>query len=183
MRTMDVLAICSGVLLICVSCEEGKATPSPASKAHAESTLYQTFEGGKLMERYSPRFESVSSGGSRSNVTLTPPGEMFRDFSLRGKISTDKLKPLLTDLKADLLSLAKASGVEIVQEPREMGAGRLDGLPYAPFKTEYAGSLQGFHFTYRQGSIVGAVDVLAGSSTGGAEKEWMLVCSVHEATR
>ena len=168
---------------LCLSCsrEEEKSTSAPTSKTAPESKLYQGLEGDLLRDQYSSRFERVAGGGVRSNVKITPPDHLFKDFSVRGRISEDRLQQLLKDLKADLLGRAKAGGVEVTQEPRAMMQDRLSGLPYAMFKGEYAGNLQGFYFTYRQGAVAGAVDVLAGCTSGGIEKEWMLMCSVHEA--
>ena len=177
-----VLTYSSGGRSITVEFVDGKVVSrSQVVLEAAETKLYQSFEGDRLREKYSSRFEHAAGGGGRSNVHITPPGHVFKDFNVRGKISEDHLEQVLKDLRAELSALAKAGGVEVTQEPKEGVQDRLNVLPYAMFKDEYSGGLRGFHFAYRQGVVAGAVDVLAGCTTGGGGKEWMLVCSVHEA--
>ena len=184
MRKTTISALLASFASFCASCSREEGTPPAAlsPKQAAESKLYQSFDIGNLKGKYSPRFERVAGEGGRSNVKITPPDHQFKDFSLKGKISGEQLKQLLSDLRTDLLDLAKAGGVEVVQKPRDMVPDRLNGLPYALFNGEYAGILQGFYFTYRQGTVTGAVDVIAGCTAGDREREWMLVCSVHEAS-
>jgi hypothetical protein len=164
-------------------------TPAQEKKAEPRrSTLYRSFDPGKMRQKYEDRLKAgarVTDMGNRRNLTITPPGEVFSDFHLGGEFTEEQVKGLLTDLKSDLVRLARASKVTLVEGPSDQVLGRpavllpiLFGMG-RPSWVDFS-SLRGSYFTYREGTVRGAVDVLAAHTDPRNPKLWMVACTVHE---
>jgi hypothetical protein len=164
-------------------------TPAQEKKAEPRrSALYRSFDPGKLRQQYEAKLKAgarITDMGNRQHLTITPPGELFSDFHLGGEFTEEQLKGLLADLKADLVSLARASKVTLVKGPSDQVFDRpivllpiLFGLG-RPSWVDLS-SLRGWYFTYREGTIRGAVDILAAHTDTRNPKQWVVSCAVHE---
>jgi hypothetical protein len=123
--------------------------------------------------------------GNRRNLLITPPGEVFSDFRLGGEFTEDQLKVLLADLKSDLVELARASKVTLAEGPSDQVFGRpivLLPLLFNMGRPSWVdlSSLRGSYLTYREGTVRGAVDILAAHDDTRNPKQWMVACAVHE---
>lgn len=166
--------------------ENGQPAKAPTDPVH--SRLYRGFDPDILEKKCNPHFDHVGGGGVRSGLQFGPAlaadaeGDWYKLFDIEGTISEDKLKQLLEVLKLDLHKMAKASGVEEVGQPSD----RIEDRPISLVRAMYhgrkirPGSLHGFHLTYSDGTITGAIDVLAALSSDPIDNNWEVVCAVHE---
>jgi hypothetical protein len=116
-------------------------------------------------------------------LTVTPPGDRFKDCRLEGEMSKEEVKQLTEALGADLYERAQKSGLTVPDKPK-------DDIRERPLYVHYAispadgwvqpWSLRGAYFAYSQGKIQGAVDVIAARTKPDNPKWWVVVCAVHE---
>jgi len=155
-------------------------------KGQPTSKLYDSFDPDKVGEKYASHFDKAPRGFSvLANATITPPGDVFKLFRIKGNITDEELKKVLGSLRTDLSKLAKASGVKVVHEPKDSMGDR----PIALLRTLFLGdtievnTVGGFYFAYEQDKIIGAVDVFAVRCVEQEGKQWKIVCAVHEPVR
>jgi hypothetical protein len=179
------------VILLAVVAPSWFLDGTPAQEKKAEprrSALYRSFDPGKMRQKYEAHLKAAvrfTEWGNRQGLTITPPGEVFSDFRLGAEFTEEQLKGLLADLKSDLIKLARASKVTLVKGPSDQvfdrpivllpiffGMGRPSWVDLS--------SLRGSSFTYRDGTIRGAVDILAAHVDPRSPKQWVVSCVVHE---
>jgi hypothetical protein len=150
-------------------------------KEPAQSKLWREFEPGSLLKTSHAHFEDVRGHGARSGLSFGESKDTYKLFDAEGKISGDRPKQLLAELKTDLHKAAKASGVQKVGEPSDKIEDRPIGVLRAMFfmRPIRPGSERGFYLTYADGKIVGAIDVIAVLDSDALDS-WHLSCAVHE---
>jgi hypothetical protein len=168
-------------------------TPAQEKKAEPRrSALYRSFDPGKMRQKYEANPKAgarFTEMGSRRHLTVIPPGEVsgdvFSDFHLGGELTEEQLKLLLADLKSNLVALARASKVTLVEGPSDHVLGR--PIVLLPILFDMGrpswidlSSLRGSYFTYREGTTRGAVDILAAHTDPQNPKQWVVSCAVHE---
>jgi hypothetical protein len=113
--------------------------------------------------------------------------EDYKIFDVEGDLSDKEVKGILRALRAALVKRARASKGLRAQEPRDGIADRpmrlLQPGLIPPETPVIASRVQGFYFTYREGKVEGAVDVLAIPAVVGKKREWYVVGTVHEVAR
>jgi hypothetical protein len=164
-------------------CDAGLTQEKVGQSKH--STLYDSFDPDKLRAKYGKAF--VDSGkpyqtGSRRDLLVTPPGDVFTEFHLMGEIPEKQVKEILADLKTELIELAHKSKVKFVQEPSDKVLERplvifafLSGVAWLDLK-----SVRGYYFTYQEGKFQGAVEIIAACTDPGNPKQWSIYGTVHE---
>jgi len=167
-----------------VTHSQEKRQPAAAPpKGQPKSKLYESFDALKLKEKYAAHFDKGDrTSGAVANLTITPPGDVFNLFRIKGDISDEELKKVLSSLRSELNDLAKASGVKVVHGPKETMGDRPIALLTVLFlgDTVELKTVQGFYFTYEQDKIAGAVDVFVARCVAGDKKQWKIGCAVHE---
>jgi hypothetical protein len=166
--------------------QEAKRPAAEPPQGQPKSKLYEGFDALKLKAKYAAHFDKRDrTTGAVANLTITPPGDVFNLFRIKGDISDEELKEVLSSLRSELSELAKASGVKVVHEPKETMGDRPIALLTVLFlgDTVELKTVQGFYFTYEQDKIRGVVDVFAARCVAGEKKQWKIVCAVHEPAR
>jgi hypothetical protein len=179
------------ICLAGLSCNKPAPAPAPATtsvepvEAPEKSKLYLDFDASAFRTKYFAKFKEARDYHVRTDVILTPPGDRFKDFHVGGKMTEAEVKAALAELKDELWNLAKASGVEVAGEPKDVTLLErpISMLIYLHNGTLDLGSIRGFSFNYSQGSIRGAVDLFVIQCLKENEKQWSLMCAVHEAKR
>jgi hypothetical protein len=175
-----------------LNAEPGQGEPSSADKASkgkepAHSKLYREFDPKSLLtacQAYFARVDghgALGTAGSGASLQFGESPDCFILFKAEGMISKDKLKQLLAALKTDLHNMAKGSGVEKVGEPSEKVEDRPISVLRAMCSEQLImpGSARGFYLTYRDGKVVGAIDVIALLDSSALDR-WQVACAVHE---
>jgi hypothetical protein len=171
------------VLAATLAHSQERKPPAKASvdKEPAHSKLYRGFDPKSLLKTCEAHFSRLHGYGARSELRFGESPDRYKLFDVEGTITSDKLKGLITVLKADLHKMAKASGVEKVGEPSD----KIEDRPIAVLRAMYAGrlikpgTLRGFYLTYSDGKVSGAIDVIAGLNSNALDR-WELACAVHE---
>jgi hypothetical protein len=161
--------------------EAKKSDKALQGKETAHSKLFRDFEPKALLTTCQAHYGSVDGNGTVGDFTINESPVTYRKFNAEGTISADKLKQLLAALKADLQKLAKASGVEKVDDPSDKVEDRPIRVLRAMFFARQIdpSSVRGFYLTYTDGKLAGAIDVIAALDSS-APNHWLLVCAVHE---
>ncbi len=147
-----------------------------AAPPEVRSPFYLAFDPQKALERFEGRFRERSASGCRTDLRITPPGDMFRDFRIEGAIDETVLKSIVEELKADLARTAGACGVEVTSPATDVTKAA-PALLKVLFGRDDVTRLWGFTLSYRHGRTEGAADVLVDASTVTHVK---FACAVHE---
>ncbi|HUG66568.1 MAG TPA: hypothetical protein VMM76_02375 [Pirellulaceae bacterium] len=148
--------------------------------------MYDAFDPGNLAEKHASRFDKTPrSTNVVTNITITPPGDYFKLFRIKGNIPDEGLDDVLSSLRTELSDLAKTSRVKLIHGPKNTMGDRPIHLLSVLFlgATVELKTLRGFYFTYEDGEIVGAVDTFAIRYVDENTRHWKIVCAVHEAKR
>ena len=163
--------------------EDKKPDKATKDKKLAHSKLFREFEPKFLTTACQPHFARVNGGSYiGDHVQFGDSPDIYRGVcTVQGTISEDKLKPLLTALKADLHKMAKASGIEKVGELSD----KVEDRPISVLRAMCRGrrimpsSVRGFYLTYTDGKVRGAIDVIAALDSDALD-HWQVACAVHE---
>jgi hypothetical protein len=108
-------------------------------------------------------------------------------FSIEGDLTDKEVKAILEALRSEVVKVAHGS--------KGLRAGNLmDGIVDRPMRLLQPGLIpvetpvipsraRGFYFTYREGKVEGAVDVLAIPVLPRKKTEWRILGTVHEVAR
>jgi hypothetical protein len=163
--------------------QEGKKPDEAAKgKERTHSKLWGQFDP-KLTTASKPYFARIDGKGSiGTHIQFGDSPDIYNTIcDVQGTISNEKLKQLLTALKADLHNRAKASGLEKVGEPTDKLADRPISVLSALYRARRIMplSVHGFYLTYTDGKVVGAIDVGAALDSDAID-HWVVACAVHE---
>ena len=160
----------------------------PKGEKPGHSSFYRDFDP-KLAAGICLHLAPKTGGGSRPHGKVPPPeGHEFKIFDATGDISPDELKKVLDGLKEHFTKLVRTNKAVITTDPKDTIADRpmyllqVNILP--PGTWVEPDSVRGFYFTYKEGKIQGAVDVLAvriGPGPAPDMAEWSVVGAVHES--
>jgi hypothetical protein len=168
-----------GLILTAKKIEVAKASKG---KEPANSKLWREFDPKSPLAACQDHFDKIDENGARAGLSFNESPNTYKLFNAAGKISADKLDQLLATLKKDLHKMAKRSGMEMVGEPSD----KVEDRPISVVRAMYAhrlimpGSVRGFYVTYRDGKVVGAIDVIAVLNSSSAIDRWEICCAVHE---
>jgi len=160
---------------------------STTAKPLAQSALYEQFDPNKLKEKYSPKFSVVRSVSCQSGLKFTAPGTATGDLTkavqIQGDISDEQFKKVFESAQTELLDLAKSNSVTITGEPNSDIKGRPEWLFGWYFSNVKPDLLGGSYFTYSQGPIQGAVELLSQATGENNERQWKLAVVLHEKAK
>jgi hypothetical protein len=157
-------------------------------QAQQESALYKLFDPETMAKEHEKDLGGVASRGtgSRTGIKVTPPGHIFKDGHLQGRLSGEQVKTILASLQAEMVKLAERSKVRIVGKPKDT----ILDLPISYLRVVFGGlgwvniaSLQGSYFAYSEGNIEGTVQVIAANMDRDDPERWTISWAVHEAVR
>ena len=155
---------------------EGKPD-SETAKPAGQSALYDQFDPSKFREKYSPKFSRVSNA---SDFSARASGDIFKSVEIQGDISKEQFQKVFESVQAELFNLAKSSPVTIDGQPNSAIKGRPEWLFKMYFSDAKPDSLHGSHFTYSQGPIQGAVEILTQALGEEYNFGWKMVVVLHE---
>jgi hypothetical protein len=181
-----VSAVVAGCLVIVAAAE-------PKADKPRHSSLYRDFSAGNMVALCQNRFKFVRDkcGNGSRGIGIKWKGqgvqEDFKIFDLTGDLSDDQVKRVLGALQSELVKLARASNVVVEHGPKDSIADRpmrllQPGLIWADTAV-VPSRVCGFYFTYKEGKVEGAVDVLAIPMVKDKKWEWLVLGSVHEIAR
>jgi hypothetical protein len=163
------------------------ADPQSKGEKAAHSSFYRDFDPA-LAVGICQHFAPKTGSGIRPHGIVPPPeGHEFKIFHIEGDIPPDQLKKALDALKEHFAKLVLANKAVAGTDPKDTVADRpiyllqMNMLP--PGTWVEPDSVRGFYFTYKEGKVQGAVDVLAvrvGSGPAPDKAEWRVVGAVHE---
>lgn len=167
-------------LLAAAGCGEQPVPPPAPPATTAGTALYRTFDPSKLREKYASRFGKEQSGGSRSGLTITPPGERITDFRVEGEIAEAEAAAVVAALRDELLAFAKAGGASVAGAPHELTSEEAISVAAMLYPTNpRPKGGRGFRFTYTQGAGRGTADAVV-TRKDPATSVWMLIGALHE---
>jgi hypothetical protein len=184
--------------LLCVSgaaavCLLGAAAAAPKDGKPAHSDFFRRFDTQYMVAVCLSPSKSIRSkcGTGARELSFRWKGQKsFEDhkiFHVEGDLSDKEVAGILAALRAALMKRARASKGLRAQEPRDGIADRpmrlLQPGLIPPETPVIASRVQGFYFTYREGKVEGAVDVLAIPVVVGKKREWRVLGTVHEMAR
>jgi hypothetical protein len=185
MRKYLALVIVAVVVAVTWSLDRG--TAEQKEPAGDVSALYKLFDPQKLTAKHVDLSGkgAFDTGGSQSGLMITPPGRLVKKAHFSGKPTEEQLKAILASLQSDMVKLADTSEVRIVEKPKDTILDR----PLSYLRVHLiggwvdVGSLRGSYFTYSQGKVEGAVDIIAAHTDPEDRKRWTISCSLHEVAR
>jgi hypothetical protein len=159
----------------------------PKGEKPGHSSFYRDFDS-KVAAGICLHLAPKAGGGSRPHGKVPPPERHeFKIFDVTGDISPDQLKKVLGGLKEHFAKLVRENKAVTATDPKDTIADRpmylLQMNMLAPGTWVQPDTMRGFYFTYKQGKVEGAVDVVAvrvGPGPGSDKVEWTVVGAVHE---
>src|SRR5262245_46989744 len=160
------------------------------AKTRGHSAFYNDFDQDSMLALCQARFSFVKErcGTGSRGLGITWKGqessESFKIFYLTGDLSEEEVNRVLKELKPELMNIARASKVTRAHDPKDTIIDRpmrllqpgliWAGTPVIP------SDVRGFYFTYEEGKVEGAVDVLAVPIVQDKKAEWLVLGAVHE---
>lgn len=162
---------------------DDKFPPKKKNKTET-SRLYEQFDPAALKEKYIGEFSTrdIVSGHTRGLI-ITPPGERFRTFRIKGEISDDGIDRVWESLQKDVIKIVDASGATLLKKPVAEIRDQPWSLFPALFGEEFIqiSTLRGFYLEYEQGGIRGGIDIFVNKAVHQDQVQWNIVCALHES--
>ena len=176
LRLLPCLTVC---LLWTAGCQkEAQKSDSTTAKPLTQSALYEQFDPTKLSEKYALKFGVEHAVTHQSGLEFN--GDLAKAVQIEGGISNEQFQKVFDSVQNDLLTVAESSSVTVKGKPNTDITGRPAWLIGHYFRNVKSDLVRGSYFTYSQGPIQGAVELLSQAKVENNTPRWRLVVVLHE---